>query len=107
MATSNKQMIHKLQTAINNHGGCILLDKSQFFSEDQNRPITIYKVCTKSAGATKKQLLFKTSSQIQIVLYLRDYWFTMQGKELPKSNEMWNDIKEKQGIKFDNIGGMF
>lgn len=99
MPTSNKTMIHKLQTAINQHGGLILLDKAQFFSEDQNRPITIYKVCTRTA-TKKKEVLFDTTSQIQVVLYLRDYWYWMNNKEIPTDNEMWNEVKKQKGIVF-------
>ena len=103
MPASNKTMIHKLQMAINQHGGCILLDKSQFFSDEQHRPITIYKVCTRNLATGKKEKLFDTTSQIQIVLYLRDYWYLMNGKELPTGNEMWEEIKQKKHIEYGDM----
>lgn len=98
MAVSNRTMIHKLQTAINNNGGIILIDRVQFYSKEQNRPVSSYKICTKVAD--RKQTLFKTSSQIQVVLFLRDYWFMMNGWEIPTDNEMWNEIKKVNGIQF-------
>ena len=40
--------------------------------------------------------MFKSTSQIQIVLFLRDLWYTVNGKELPQDNEAWNKIKNSQ-----------
>lgn len=100
MSQSNKTMIHKLQTAINQHGGCILIDRVQFYSEEQDRPISLYKISTPGEvmknGKRKKEELFLTPSQIQVVLYLRDYWYNMQGMEIPTDNEMWEKIKKKK-----------
>ena len=31
---------------------------------------------------------------IQILLFLRDYWFEMNGWDIPTDNEMWNEIKQ-------------
>lgn len=95
-------MINKLQTAINNNGGIILIDKAQFFSDDQQRPITIYKVCTRKPETRKKEVLFDTTSMIQVVLYLRDYWYNMTGQEIPTDNEQWNEIKRQKNIVFDS-----
>ena len=101
MPASNLSMIHKLQTAINMNGGALLLDRSQFFSEEQNRPITMYRVCEVTGvrnklGHKKKDCLFETASQIQVVLFLRDYWFVMNGKKLPPivNNKKWGEIRE-------------
>ena len=105
MPVSNKTMIHKLQTAINTNGGCILIDKIQFYSQDQDRPISLYKISTPGEvmknGRRKKDVLFETPSQIQVVLYLRDYWWWIQGKPVPTDNEMWNEIKREKGIVFE------
>ena len=96
---SNSTMIHKLQTAINQNGGKILYQTTQFFSEDQNRPITMYLVkeaiYNEEKGKNENITLFKSTSQIQIVLYLRDYWYKMNGQEPPDDNEEWNKVKEK------------
>ncbi len=104
MPASNKAMIHKLQTAINQNGGCILIDKVQFYSEEQDRPISLYKISTPGEimknGKRKKDVLFMTPSQIQVVLYLRDYWYWMQNKKIPIDNEMWEQIKKEKGIIF-------
>ena len=39
MPTSNTQMIYKLQFALNSRGMKILCNRSQFYSDKQNRPI--------------------------------------------------------------------
>ena len=85
-------------------GERILIDKSQFFSEDQKRPVTLYKIqksVPSESGRNKKEKLFETASQIQVVLFLRDYWFAMNGKEIPLANEMWNETKQLKGIVFN------
>ena len=94
---SNSVMIHKLQQAINGKGGKILYNTSQFYSENQNRPVTIYHVkqaiFDEEKGKNLNVELFKTTSQIQVVLFLRDLWFELNGWEIPQDNEIWNEIK--------------
>ena len=99
MPASNKTMIHKLLTAINMNGGRVLYDRVQFFSREQNRPITLYKI---NEIRDKKRTLFETASQIQVVMFLRDYWFIMQGKELPTGQKEWVNIRERK--QFDWTG---
>ncbi len=98
---SNSTMIHKLQQAINGKGEKILYNTSQFYSADQNRPVTIYHVkkavYDEEKAKTVNVELFKSTSQIQIVLYLRDYWFELNGWEIPQDNNVWNNIKEENG----------
>ena len=92
-------MIHKLQQAINEKGQRILYSTSQFYSKDQNRPVTVYyikqSVYDDETGKSKNVELFKSTSQIQIVLFLRDIWFEINGWEIPTDNEQWNKIKAK------------
>ena len=96
---SNTTMIRKLQTAINVHGGRIMYSTSQFYSKQQDRPVTIYTVkeavYDKEKDKYQNVELYSSTSQIQIVLFLRDYWFTMNGWELPQDNEKWNEKKAK------------
>ena len=95
-------MIHKLQNAINGKGYKLLYNKTQFYSEQQNRPVTQYtikQVVEAEDTATNKKHhyieLFKTCSQIQIVLFLRDFWYDINGWEVPTDNEQWNEAKRK------------
>lgn len=96
---SNTVMIKKLRNAINLKGEKLLYCTSEFFSEEQHRPITVYTI-KKAVWDQKRKRnrnveLFHSASQIQIVLFLRDYWFNLNGYELPTDNEQWNEIRAK------------
>lgn len=99
---SNSTMIHKLQNAINSKGHKLLYNKTQFYSEQQDRPVTMYSIKQVVEGTDKKGKpknhyieLFQTCSQIQVVLFLRDYWYDINGWEVPTDNEQWNEAKQK------------
>lgn len=96
---SNTTMIKKLRSAINLKGERLLYNTSEFYSEEQNRTVTIYtikkQVWNPKLQKNKNIELFHSTSQIQIVLFLRDYWYTLNGMELPTDNEKWNKIREK------------
>lgn len=100
---SNSVNIHRLQQAINSRGMKILYNTSQFYSDKQDRPVTMY--CVKQAifdenkGKHTTVELYKSTSQLQILLFLRDFWFELNGWELPTDNEMWNEAKRKQQEK--------
>lgn len=94
---SNTVNIHKLQNAINMRGHKILYATSQFYSTQQDRPITIYQikqaVVDEETKRTHTVELFKSTSQLQILLFLRDYWYEINGWELPTDNPMWEEVK--------------
>ena len=98
MAASNSTMIHRLQRAINDkYDQRILYNKTQFYSNDQNRPVTMYlikkAIWDEDKQKNKNVELFSSTSQIQIVLFLRDLWYELNGWEVPDDNEMWNRAK--------------
>jgi hypothetical protein len=92
MPASNSQMIHKLQIALNSRGMKLLCNRSQFFSDEQNRPVTIYKICmsvwNEESNKYNHKELFSSASQIQVVLFLRNLWYLINEQEIPKTNEM-------------------
>ena len=96
---SNLTMIKKLRSAINAKGHKLLYSTYEFFSEEKGCPITIY--CIKEAvynsktGRNDNIDLFKSGSQIQIVLFLRDFWYKINNIPLPTDNEKWNKIRDK------------
>lgn len=99
MALNNTAMILKLQNAINQKFHArILFNKTQWYSEKQERPITLNKI-SKAVWNEEKQRympveLFSSYSQLQIVLFLRDYWYELNGWEVPTDNQVW--VKAKQ-----------
>lgn len=97
MANSNSTMIHKLQRAINSKGEKLTYSTTQFYSNEQDRPVTKYTI-KKAVYDERTQKnhhieLFSAYSQIQIVLFLRDYWYRLNGLPLPEANEVWNEIR--------------
>lgn len=88
----------KLLRAINAHGGRILFNNSQFFSREKGCPINLYiikQAVEKENGKFLNIELFKTASKLQVVLFLRDYWYKMNDKPLPQDNPKWNEIRER------------
>lgn len=100
---SNNAMIKKLLTALNRKGTRIMYCTSQFWSETEERPVTVYHIKQAVWDDDRDKFsnieLYKSTSQIQIVLYLRDLWYTIDGKELPQNNAMWNEIKNNYSQK--------
>ncbi len=99
MAASNSTLIHRLQQALNMKGCKILYSTSQFYSMAQNRPVTIYHIkraiADESGKKTTSVELFKSASQIRVVLFLRDLWYEVNGWEIPQDNEFWNQHKNE------------
>lgn len=95
--------IKKLQKAINvNFDQKILINKTQFYSDKADSIIELI-VIKKAVWDEKKQRvknveLFSSPSDVQIVLYLRDLWYKLNGWEIPTDNEYWEDVKQKKGI---------
>lgn len=90
MPRSNLDMIYSLQVALNMKNMRIILSRSQFFSEVQNRPVTMYKISQSRPNGIKTTHveLFSAASQIQIVLFLRNLWYAYNGNEIPPTNNM-------------------
>lgn len=105
---SNIKTIKKLQLAINmNCPFRILYTTNQFYSVDKQMPVTKY--CLRKAELdyethrSESVEIFSTYSQLQIILYLRDLWYTWLGKELPKDNEVWENIKIRDNISYEEV----
>lgn len=92
------QTAKKLQTAINSRSGAkISINTSQWYSKDKNRPITVFTIreSLPDDNYRKSKEIFKTYSQVQMVLFLRDYWYILNGWEVPTDNETWEEIKRQ------------
>ncbi len=98
MAKAFGPQIKKLQRAINEKFGArILINKTQYYSEKADRPLELI-VIKKAVWDSEKQKfrnieVFSSSSDIQIVLWLRDYWYELNGWEVPHDNETWEKAK--------------
>lgn len=107
MPRSNLDMMYKLQVALNSKNMRIILARSQFFSEQQQRPVTVYKISQSRPNGIKNLHveLFSSASQIQVVLFLRNLWYAYNGNEIPPTNKMkgsedfeksWNAFAETE-----------
>lgn len=108
MASSNIKTIHKLQTAINMTGHYkILYHTSQFYSVEQQRPVQKYHLkqarLNEITGKSESEEIFSTYSQMQIILYLRDYWYILNGLNVPHDNEIWEAVKEEHNIVYKDV----
>ena len=116
MPHSNSDMIRRLQIALNSKGLRILCNRSQFYSEKQNRPVTIYKVSQsvfdKSTGKNKHLELFSSASQIQVVLFMRNFWNLINDKPIPETNKIkgaaefeakWKEFEENWKLSNNNF----
>lgn len=93
MPHSNLDSIYMLQKALNTKKGMkILFNRSQFFSEEQQRPVTIYKISQAVWDPERKRNnhkeLFTAASQIQIVLFLRNLWKLVNDEPVPLTNKL-------------------
>ena len=55
-------------------------------------------VLDEKTGKYRNQEKFQSTSQIQIVLYLRDMWYILNGKDLPTNNEKWNELRKTYNL---------
>ena len=100
---SNIAMIRKLQHALNVKKGMkIMYATSQFYSGDQDRPVTIYSIKQAYWDEEKQKYmnmeLFKATSQLQVLLFLRDLWYIVNGRDLPPADEKWEKIRNSIDI---------
>lgn len=100
MPASNRVMIKKLQSAINTRfNGRLLINRTQWYSDREDRPVTTWVIRKAVWNDTKQRNdnieLFKSTSEIQIVLFLRDYWYELNGWEVPTDNKQWLAAKQK------------
>lgn len=100
MAKAFGPQIKKLQRAINDtFDERILINKTQYYSEDADRVLEML-IIKKAVWDNDKQKfrnieLFASASDVQIVLWLRDYWYTLNHWEVPTDNEEWNKAKQR------------
>ena len=103
MAKKFLPLIKKLQQAINlNFDKKILVNKSQFYSDKSDKIIEMIVIKQAVWDKDKQKIvnvkLFESTSDIQILLFLRDYWYKLNKWEIPTDNEYWEDIKKKKGL---------
>ena len=99
MAGSMIQTINKLQKAINAKNGRVIINHTQFYSEQSKRAVGLYTVkqayWNPDKGRTESYEIYAAYSQLQIVLFLRDYWYHLNHWKIPEDNKEWIAMREK------------
>lgn len=97
MSASNNKMISKLRNALNLRGHKIAITKTEVFLQNKVFPSTLYTIkkaeYNAQTGKNKYKELFKTFAEIQVVLYLRDYWYILNNEPLPEADDKWEAIR--------------
>ncbi len=98
-AGAQSRTIKKLQQALQFEGELILITTSQFYSIDKHKTVTRYHIKKQIQSGEKNKStqveLFSACSQIQITLFLRDYYYEIKGYEIPHDNPIWEAAKAK------------
>lgn len=98
-AAGQTRTIKKLQQALQFEGELILITTSQFFSMEKRTTVTRYHIKKQIQSEEKHKSsqveLFSSCSQIQITLFLRDYYYEVKGYEVPHDNPIWEAAKQK------------
>lgn len=96
-AAGQTQTIKKLQRALQFEGELILISTTQFYSVDKHKTVTRYHVKKQIQSDDKNKSsqveLFSSCSQIQITLFLRDYYYEITGQAIPHDNLYWEQCK--------------
>lgn len=99
-----KDNIIKLQLGINRTGVVtVLYNCNQFYSKEKRRPINMYSIKLVTWDEEKSKNVytevFKSAQQILVVLFLRNLYFTIVGREVPKTEfpkfeKQWKEFKQ-------------
>ena len=100
MPAAQTQTIKKLQKALLYEGELILITTSQFYSVDKHQTVTRYHIKKQIQSDDNRMKssqveLFSSCSQIQITLFLRDYYYEIKGYEIPHDNPIWEAAKAR------------
>lgn len=99
MPAGQTRTIKKLQQALQFEGELILITTSQFYSMEKHTTVTRYHIKKQIQSGEKFKSsqveLFSSCSQIQITLFLRDYYYEVMGYEIPHDNPIWEQAKAK------------
>ena len=100
--------IKRLKIAIRNKYDIKLLVTTKEWFSEQNKVLMPYYIIYKhnydpKTRKSSQEEICRCGIKIQVVLFLRDYWYTRNGWEIPK-DEYWDEKKERYGIRYDGTG---
>lgn len=100
--------INRLKIAIRQKSGIkLLVTTKEWFSEQKQVLMPYYIVYQhhydEKTKKSSQEELFRCGNKIQVVLFLRDYWFKLNGWEIPK-DDYWDEKKERYNVRYDGTG---
>lgn len=103
----DRNTVKKLQKAINlKFNQKIVVSANQWYSNQANRPITTHIVkqviYDEQKGKNVYVELFKSTSLLQVGLFLRDRWYELNGWELPENVTRRKEEKQHDSNKEEN-----
>lgn len=97
--------IRKLKIAIRQKANIkLLITTKEWFSEEKQVLMPYYIISQhhydpKTKKSTQEEL-YKCGNKVKVVLFLRDYWYTINGWEIPK-DKFWDEEKERYNVRYD------
>lgn len=93
----------KIRTLINAiyqvHGIKLTLNTQQWYTPIDNRRLTAFilkqQIYDEEKDKNVQIELFKAFGHVDIMLYLRDMWYELNGQALPTDNKKWNEKRKE------------
>lgn len=100
--------IKRLKIAIRQKANIkLLITTKEWFSEEKQVLMPYYIISQHHYDAktrkSSQEELFRCGNKIKVVLFLRDYWYTLNNWEIPK-DDYWNEQKKEYDIRYDRKG---
>ena len=105
-----KDTIYNLQRGINQMVDVpfkITYNQSQFYSNEKRKPINMYSIkfvtYDEEKGKNSYEEVYKSAMQIFIVFFLRNLWYKLNGRDIPKTDGFprfdveWQHFLEEYG----------
>ena len=99
MGNNLNNVAKKLQTAIEQRFGVVLVfSKQEWYSTTTCTRLSdniIRRAEIGENGKPQYSEIFRSVSKIQQCLFLRDYWYWLNGWQLPTDNVVWNEKRKR------------
>ena len=103
-----EKTIRKLKIAIRQKADIkLLITTKEWFSEEKQVLMPYYIISQHhydpKTKKTTQEELFKAGNKVKVLLFLRDYWYTLNNWEIPRG-EFWDEKEERYKVRYDGTG---
>ena len=88
----------KLVKALNSRGYTVTYGSKEFMAKDgtiHNMNMLYIVTYNEEKNRYDSTPIYSTPSLVRLVMYLRDFWYIINGQELPTDQELWNKLRQK------------